>query len=257
MLTEAISKIESLVTQSRAVKVVEELSGSGLVALSNGSGGVNFIRKPRPARCHVVTSLESFAAAVKLYGAKAQATVWISMDHISCVLDDTVESLRLDGLGMELVPHRAFAILAQDRWMSQKQMVDLLRHDLVDCDIDPDTLLEAIRSLKFSVLEETTGKFQNTSAAMGKSVEAEVTGEIDLPEVAGFTFHPFPGLSTELNVNVSLMTTLFTEPENSRLRLSLQPGEMEESQVKALGALKERLQELLGQDQFPVLLGRP
>lgn len=252
MLEEAISKIESLAVTADRPHVIDQLSDKTRTALYV-NGDVRFLAKNPPPRSHSVTALGSLYQALLLFGSDL-SSVWLGMTRIVALLDHQINSHRDDTVQMVVVPHVAFALLRKAEWLSQQAMLTLLRHSLCDCAIDPAAMMDSIRCLKFAVKSEQTGKFTNTSAAMGRSVEAAVTGEINLPETVGFSFHPFPGLSGEVDVNVSVLCTLFTDPEAGLLKIEPQPGQIEEAERAALVALQKAI---VANTDVSVLLGSP
>lgn len=267
MLQEAMQFLsEQAIRADRGPRHFKEADGPTSLAIMQTDGSVSHVKKPIPARGHSVLDLESLCLAARRFGLvedgdkEAQASLWVSWGKVLLLCSD--DGHCEDRVTLPVVIHPAMNVLEStaSRWLEQKALIDLIRHDLAGCRIDPPSLLPAIRKLKFASVNEQTGEFSNTSAAMGKSVAAQVTGEADLPEIVAVEFHPFPGLPA-VNVNVTVFCTLFTDPLAGKLRLTPQPGQVDEAKRKALQELSSHLDNMLNDEQdqpnIPVLLGTP
>lgn len=253
MITEAIEKIVDLAESAANAEILQSLSDDRRIAIHAGAGNVVFVDKQPTSRNHHVGSIASLAGTVKLFAVNASA--WVDMQQVVAILDHSSTSHRTDRITLSLVPNEAFGVLAQSVWKRQDDLIDTLRHDLAGVQCDPKDTLASLRNLKFSTQSETTGKFTATSAAMGKSVASQVTGEIALPETVSFEFHPFPGLADEIDFTVVVFCTLFADPLKGLLRLAPQPGQIEEAQRKARQAVIDHLKTVLG--DIPVFMGTP
>lgn len=208
---------------------------------------------PVPARNHTVNTIESFAASVARYA--KEATVWCVLDRVTCVLADSDLSHRCDRVTLPVTASECFGVLARQDWTQQQQLIDTLRHSLAAAEIDPPNTLALLRNLKFSTQTEQVGKFTNASAAMGKSVASQVTGESDLPESVSVEFHPFPSLADEIDVAVVVWCTLFTDPASGKLKLAPRQGELEKARTQATRALAATVKGVIG--DTPLFIGTP
>ena len=211
--------------------------------------------RPIPARQHAVQTIESLAAAVKEYA--RSASVWVSLDKAVAILDDADGSHRCCSVTLPVTPAPYFGVLArcESHWLSQKAIIDILRHDLAGATIDPANTLSVLRNLRFEKNAEQTGAYTNTSAKMGKSVASQVTGESALPEVVSVEFHPYPAIQDEVDVSVIVFCTLFVDSDECKLRLVPQPGQLEAAKTKATMALRSAVQSAVG--DVPVFVGTP
>lgn len=261
MLEEALDFLDRQSRQAHGPHVISQLSDEHRVALDAGNGEVRFLEKKVPDRQHKVLSLESFVAAFGQFQIPGESSVWVAPMQIVGLLRHGPSSHRADQVLMQIEPNPVVAIIAKAAWMTQKKFVELLRHDLAGCDIDPPTLLSAMKFIKIDTRASTTGKIENSNAAMGNSIEAEVTGASELPELVTVEFHPYPGLAEEINVSVVVCCSLFVDAsrEGDNFKLAPQPGSLEEAQRKALKAISEALQLRLEsvERETPVLLGTP
>jgi len=259
MLTEAINTLVELADARRHPEILQELSDRTAVAFFDESKQVMFVNRKAPPREHHLADLQSLVAAVARYRDRDsdEGSLWVSLDQIVCVLDD--RHFRVNRLTLPLSPHEAFALLEHSKWMTQRQLIDLLRHDLCGCTLSPPSTLDTLRSLRFAVQAETTGKFTNSSSAMGKSVQAEVTGEIEIPETVAVELAPYPDLADDLDMTVTVYCTLFSDPEKGLLKLTPQPGQLDEARRRARLGVVHLIREMLDSDckDLPVFSGHP
>lgn len=214
---------------------------------------------PVPPRRHTVQTIESLAKTIAKYSATTPTdSVWVSLGRAVAVLDDSETSHRCDHVTLPVTPAPYFDVLAKcgKEWMTQKKLIDMLRHDLAGALIDPADTLSVLRNLRFEQNAEQTGNYTNTSAKMGKSVASQVTGEAALPEVVTVEFHPYPAIADEVDVAVIVFCTLFVDSDEAKLKLVPQPGQLEAAQTKATLALRSAVQDAVGVD-IPVFVGTP
>ncbi|WP_437224943.1 hypothetical protein SH661x_000391 [Planctomicrobium sp. SH661] len=256
MISDAIDKLAMLTRNADHPKVIPELSDNDRVALYvPGKKDIDFQTKSPTPRLHQVGTLSSLVEAAKLFGVTERYSIWVSMSQIVVVLDHDNASRRDSRVTMKLEPHVAFSKLEKSGWKCQQEIVDFLRHDLCDCTIDPPQTLDALKSLKFASQAETTGKISATTAGMGKSVAAQVTGETALPETVSFEFHPFPAFSEEVDVNVIVMCTLFSNPMEEVLKIEPHPGQLDEAKQMAQLAIVATLKQSF--EETPIFVGVP
>lgn len=212
---------------------------------------------PFPPRRLTVNTIESFVLAMKEYPSEMKDSLWVQLSSVVGMLDDEHESHRLDRVTLPLSPHSAFKTLAAagEKWMEQKRIIDLFRHELADCAIDPDNTLPVLRNLKMEAGSITEGKYDHTSAKLGKTVSAQVTGADTIPEIVTVEFHPYPALHEEIDTSIVVTCTLFVDAAEGKLRLSPQPGELELAEAKARIAVRDTLKKLL--PETPAFVGSP
>lgn len=257
MLQGALEYYANLAQRANSTEVLWKTDRKMVVVRADGS--IGNVDLPIPPRTSEVSSLASLAQASELYGQLEGSSIWVSGQRIVLVCNDGSPDVgfmyRDETVSMSITMHPAFAALGREEWRTQKQMVDFFRHTLADCTIDPSNVKESIKSLKWTTHDETTGNFSATSSSMGKSIQAEVSGAVALPEIVTVEFHPYPGLADEVDVNVVITCTLFTDVENAKLKLSPQPGQLEHAARIAREAVAKAIRELVG--ETPVFLGTP
>lgn len=253
MLAEMIKSITDLSQNQEHLRL---LFASEKSKTYDRKGTVLTVDLPIPARRHRVTDLESLVAAVEDMAEGLRPSIWVSEDQIVAVLDDGPNSHRLDVVSMSLELSPFFATLRAAKTLDQKQMVELFRHDLCGTTIDPLNTLSLLRNLRFTVNSEQTGTFTAGSAAMGKSVLAEVTGESALPETVTVEFAPYPALRDVVDCVSVITCTLFAYPHEGKLRLVPRPGEIEAAKMTAQHAVKEWISSNQS-GTTPVYLGTP
>lgn len=220
------------------------------------SEGVSFtVKKPSPDRKHQALSLNSLVDAMQEFSSDT-ASIWVSTKEIVGLCNHSEDSHRRDRVSMSLSPHHAFPILQNFNWMSQKQMISLLRESLTDCTFDQASFKDSIKSLKFDRSENSHSNIQATSVSMGRSINAKLTGEIDLPETVTVEFHPYPALAEEVDVSVAVTCSLIADPEEGKLKLIPHAGQIDEAYRKALVAVGDKVRELAG-ESIKVFLGTP
>lgn len=221
-------------------------------------GNVLAVDLPIPARRHSVETIDSLAHAVDKYG-RTVSSCWASLSRVVAILNDGSDEHRCCTVTLPVAPAPYFGVLEKcggdSGWMPQKALIDVLRHDLAGTTIDPANTLAVLRNLRFATQSEQTGAYTADSAKMGKSVASQVTGESALPEVVSVEFHPYPAIADEVDVSVLVFCTLFANPENGRLKLDPQPGQIQAAKTKATIALAKAVKDAVG--DVPVFVGSP
>lgn len=253
MLSEFLDKLNSLTAARKTPVVVRELSNDNTVTLAIDGELVSHYCPPTP-RVNRLDSIADLCDAIRRFAVdEAKAAAWVEPTSVVVILDETAKEAEQDRLVMRLSLNDAFETLRnlQNKWLTQKQAVNVLRHDLAGCQLGPDNLLASIRKLKFATKSEATGEFTNTSAALGRSVESQVSGEIELPEKFAVTFHPYPALNGEFpSLEVSVFCSLFTDPGEGTLRFAALPGEFDRCKREAAEEIKESIAENSAVDVF-------
>jgi hypothetical protein len=258
MISEAIKTLQQMSDEQKRLRHLPELTNSYYHYFDDGKGEiVAHVRLPRD-RNHEVGDLSSLVDAIERYSSDC-SSCWVSMDAVRVVLDD--DEIRCDSINLPLQPHEAFAVLEGKAWLEQRAMVDLVRHNLADCTLSPDWTLDALRTMTFRAGHEQTGRHSDHAASLGKSITAEVTGTDKLPKTVQVEFHPFPSLSDELDVAVTVHCTLFTDAVSCLIQLAPQPGQIDQAKRTALLGLKKLLDTSLAGvrtvKELAVLIGRP
>lgn len=263
MLAEFLDSILDLNNAARRITPIPCLESRRKTFFDVGNGLFQDVSKELPIRNHKVGDLESFCVAIERYlPDSGECSVWVSLKQAVAVFGDKTD-FRCDVVTLPVEPHFAFELLRVDKWRNQSEIVDLLRHDLASCEILPVETIDAVRSLKYGITEESTGKISHSSAVLGKSVTAQISGEFKIPEFVTVAFCPFPSVFDSISLNLSVACTLFTKPEAGALKLTPQPGEMERVERTAIEKLRrvisDELMTFKGRSlaDVPVLMGTP
>lgn len=257
MIKDAIQQITSLAEKAAGVKVISELSTPKRVALFH-NGKLTYEDRHPPPHVFEVATIESFLAVMDMVDVRSSCSIWVSSGGVVGLFDHSNLSHRLDRVTMGLDFHHLFELFDEDSSslceLSQEGMINTFRHRFVDCTIHPESTLDTIKTLQFSQHKESSGKFDADSVALGKSVAAQVTGKLRLPEIVSLSFHPYPALEDELNSQVTVKCSLTCCPINEELSLSPLPGQIEKAKNKARLDLAKLLR---SKTDIPVLVGCP
>ncbi len=251
MLSEMIDKIAELSAETDSLALLYETPRKRAY---DDHGKIVIDPKDIPSRSSTVFSLPSLVEAIKAYS-PGTASVWVAEGKIVVLLNDAADSYRDDRLTMNLPLSPFFGVLAKSAWLEQKAIIDMIRHDLCGTVIEPENTLNLLRQLKFTSSTEVSGTITNTSAALGKSAMAEVTGLGALPDTVKVEFSPYPSLREILDADVTVDCTLFAEAATAKLRLAPRPGELEAAKLTAMQLVQAKLVSQVG--TVPVYLGEP
>lgn len=162
--------------------------------------------------------------------------VWIHHGRVIVTLDETGE--RRERLGLELVqsePFRALTALAGN-WVGQREFVEALRVH-VNGVYSPETVIDTIRSLRWSQNEEGDSTVQTGRARFGRRVEAAIAGvaDKDLREIEDLTvtipvysnlFDEGPGWAPSPILS-TFRCAVDVHPTEQKIILKLKAGELD------------------------------
>lgn len=257
MISEAIQLLLNTGANGKRLIRLSELSHNTSVAYDKGDGEIIRHSVPAPYRTHHLTNIEDLCASLVKYGSPETTSVWVANTLIEGVLEDTDDSYREDKVFMEIQEHYAMNVLRRDcsRWQSQKELVEMVRHDFSDTIIDPGSFETSIKKLKFATASEEAGEYTHTSAAMGKSIEGKVTAAADLPERVSISFNMYPQLADQFGSLVKVECDLYTAPTDGELKLSPIPGQLEMAKRHGTGFVVNYLRDNL--EGYSVYSGYP
>lgn len=227
---------------------------------STGKIEVQAVRLPR--RNSTVLTLESFADAVELYGnADPASAIWLSLGigggKAVLVIDDAECRMDLVTFPISISPlMKTLSIGHEDA--SQSDMIRWIHHDLHCAGLDPDSFELAVSSLVWRQ-EDSEGKtVTQAKSTMGRSITAEVRGELPVPKRLTLLFNPLPSIHGYDN-DVRVECSVFVDVEEKTLSVLPLPGEIEAAMSETLNAMAEVIRSAIGEHSpdIPVLCGTP
>lgn len=256
MLAAFLSKIEEMTAANKKPIKLDDVSDVNETKYAI-DGEIVTVESPPTVRQNSLDSISDLCDAIgRFSGDASKSAVWVQPHFVRVEIDEETRKVARDELTMSLSLNPAFEKIAklEREWVSQKSAVDTFRHDLFACVVEPSSMIQSIRKLRFSTQSKETGEFTASSAALGRSVESQISGDIDLPEQFSIEFHPYPELHNEFpSLAVVVMCSLFTDAGRGMLKFAPLPGEIARCKREAAEAIKQRVAELSNVDTF---LGR-
>lgn len=227
-----------------------DLPGDGRTVVVESRGVLTDRAVPPPLRNHIVRSVADITAASQRWN--DSPVLWIDKDKLVLVTNDAD---RREFVTLPLEETRLYQTLCglEGKELDQQDLIHLLRFDLRDA-TGLETMLAAVRNLRFRSGESGQSNLQHGNESLGMSVEAEVTGAGDLPEtlLIGTPVFSNPGesvFSAEIELGLEI---------NSRRRLfylSPMPGSLEDAMHNAVENIRERVLEEIA--DLPIFYGSP
>lgn len=215
-----------------------------------------------PCREHMICDLASLATLVngpvsqadgELCAGRPHASVWHKGDKVVIVFDDSDESYRDDGAEWTLNPSKKFMSLIADapKARNQAAFIEFLVENLRDeLEASRPGLLGNLRNLRFKNNSEGTGNIQHNRASLGRQVEAEISGAIELPETLILNVRRW----ADMEYIVAVECYLKLDPLQETLALRPLADELQEAENKAQEWLHERITQEI---ECPVYYGTP
>lgn len=178
----AVEKIADLGRQASSVEL-HDLKAMGCPNSFLIKQGDTFDLREKPPR-HKVDKVQSLNGLIAASGRWKAATVWHEGTSIVALHDD---ERRQDSTSFLLQYAKTFQTIQSldgenPAFVTQKQMVRLLTHDLADA-LEPTLgLLNAIRQLSFQRKSDGGSTIEHGKESLGREVEDEVQGRTDIPE---------------------------------------------------------------------------
>jgi hypothetical protein len=253
---------------AKALEFVADLKAKSLVPVKLGTfdpetdhyvidGVIHEVHPDIPPRQHQADSLATLIEFVDKVpeSFSDSVAVWFDEDRVVAVLDNLQWRSNRITLDLDFTPQfKTLQRLAEKpEWHEQKPFIRLLRIDLADT-LTPATLLNPCRNLKWTTGTTVDSKVSRVGDQMGKSVNAAVSGEAEIPEEVTVGVRVFQNKGIEVRVLVRCAIEI--DHLNARLQLLPFPGEIEQAIDIALGAVDEILTSRL-HEGTPVYHGRP
>ncbi len=206
-----------------------------------------------PLRNHTVDSVEDLIAAAQVWG--TTGVIWLSQQAAVLVTDDQD---RREQVTLPLAFATVFDKLRslnshETARMDQATLIRLLRRELRKSP-NASVLLAAVRKIKFRQASSGHSDFTHGNESMGNAIEAEVSGADDIADmlVVPTNIYSNPG---EEQIVFQVTLDLEIDVQKQKFVLRPMPDEIDAAIAYALGAIKERLNEALGEKL--VLFGKP
>jgi hypothetical protein len=255
MLKEFLDGVVDLGRRATAISEVDAISAADGVYLDIG-GELVFQSFRRIARAHTALTLASFFDAAQSW---SDSTIWVGKNGIRCVRDaiateergrhPVFDEIKHDWLWNPLIDDRGE--LDEPEWRDQISMVEMLRHDFSAVQFDPDGFPSIVRQLKFSTSMDAAGDVAAHSAAMGKTVQAQIMGSENLPEDVTVKLLALPS-TPELGTAKTLKCSLFSRPDRGELKLAPVPGALD---LLFVSALRDAADMARSVTEHPVFVG--
>lgn len=194
MIKEAIDKIEGM--SSRYTKIDTESIRNKIIFLQP-DGSYKEKDDDATRRSIKVDSLYSFVAAVEHYRAIDRfsahaAAIFVDANRVVCHLDDSGDARY--SIGFSLVQADWFErfLVNAHPWVSQADLLRLLRTTLVDAVQPP--LVPLVRAVEWRAKSESRAANDRGAESLGRSVERAVSTVDKLPEFVDVTIKPWKNL---------------------------------------------------------------
>ncbi|MDD4888299.1 MAG: hypothetical protein PHU85_00070 [Phycisphaerae bacterium] len=216
------------------------------------SGGMREgLALPAAHRAHRVGSLDDFLRACERWG--EHGTVWHSEANVTLLIDD---EYRRDGVFFPLQFSEQFERLRKlraEQRLNQVGIIRLLRHDLVGA--VPGDLVPLFRKLDFKRRSDGTTNIQHGRESLGRSVEAEVSGTADLPELITADIRVYRSVGIIWKKSVRM--TLDVDPANEVFYLCPEPDALEAAIQSTQDDIANTLSAGLVDDPPRIFYGEP
>lgn len=248
-----------------ALEFLHDLSvrGKSPVLLSDGrekkryfipqSGQTQDIDKDAPARSHQCDSLaDLIALALRFKGEGKSPVVWFNENAVELVINDGGH--RDDRVVLDLRHSDLFATIAAldpKQWHQHKPFIRLLRVDLFGA-LDPSTLLEPVRRVRFE--NGVTTRVENTRVkeSLGRDIISSVKTDVETPDyvILRAPVYATQGVTTEASIKAAFEM----DPSRGEFQLAVLPDEIDNARSFALDQLRADLAAGLG-DSVPFWRG--
>lgn len=246
MIQDAIEEIARLARAGDAIKapviVCPPQEQGRRYLLTTADGGYEWRDIKAAPRNHTALSLKTILD----FADSANEEIWVSRSKVVALLLGRLESVTFT---LALSPQMQLLSQAHRSPLSQKELVKVLRTTLAATGGD-EQLLKAVRLLKWTNQQRAEGEIQQKKQSLGKSILAEVEG--DIPESAVFRVPVFDNGSLR-SVVASIPVALDVDAESQRFTLIPMANAIED----ALTSGEKQIIELLDETDAKVYHGNP
>ena len=227
MLRELYDRIQS--TAANAKGLVLTPVNDEVYALHPVDGTVSIYAKDQPPQAGELLSVGDLAITLSTYANDSHIPVcFVSNSEVELCIDAT--DRQRNTWTLHLFTSERWEKLSKGVSFSQKALVRWLRENEV-----PTTVVQSFRKLQFNRRSDGTRTVEHGKESLGRSVEAEVNGSIDIPEeiqidVRVFKNHPFVG---------RLILGVEIDHENERVEFFPIESSLDSVQEQALASVYE------------------
>lgn len=263
MFKEALELIQGTAQRAAGAEILQIPGDGRSCYVRFGDEIKRFVVEAKP-RGHLVDSLDDLIEFVAWYCHRLEpsdCTVWHSRDGVTAVLD---ESDRRDHCTFPLEFSDEWKTVSDlGAWLDQRQFIRLLSVPLAGALDDPG-LISKFRQLDWSMQQEAKGVVQRGKESLGKSIAAQVTAAVDLPEEIDLYVPVYTNRGERDRHRVRC--ALDIDPHKQVLQLVPMPNELHTIVEEAQDSIRSRLvaaskrQTAVGDDESPlfsVFSGKP
>lgn len=223
-----------------------------------GQGAVRTVAEPHP-RAYKAGSIDALASMVGSWGNNpgALSAIWFNRQGVFAYFDETTRRDRV-AIDFQHTPQMKRLLCLNDKqWMSQKEILKLLRIDLHGCLESEPGLIPLLRRVVFKADQGSVGQVLPGKASLSREMRAQVDGDTELPETVGMNATIFESLPYASKI----LCALEVNPESPEKPFSIfpLPGECEAAIQAAEKSVGDRLAALLADagTDVPLHYGRP
>lgn len=257
MLMEAIQYVFDqgfLKATSALARVLKEVPSDGRTIVIEHAGKLIDRAVPPPLRAHSVDSVNDLVNAAKRW--TTDPVIWVSERNVVLAIDDKD---RRETVTLPLIKSHTFKTIESLRShdngrMDQTTFVRLLRRDFRKSP-DAATMLSAVRKIKFKSYSDGHSDIGHGNESLGKTIENEVTGAQDFPELMIVPCSVYMNPGEEI-VETSIGMDMEIDAKTQRFILRPMPDETEAAIARALASIQQRIGAGLGKE-VPVFYGSP
>lgn len=234
----AIREIERLATENKKVKF--HTSGIGaeprdVYYVENPDGELE--RHVAEKLCqYTLQTPEEFTRFAEAEGDDEKKIVFYNSDHLVFFHD---EEARRDAAYCKLTHTEQFVWLRDQckGFLSQRDMIRLLRITFRGCLSDETNLLTLVRNLKWSTGDDSAGNFQHGKESLGRAIESKVSGDSSIPEETRLSIPVWNEFGYRHLVSVAI--EIF--PADKTFKLTPFPQELDQAILYGLDEIEELL----------------
>lgn len=250
MLKEALQYLWDSARSSQKA-VILQVPGDGRTCTVDQDGKLVTLTIAPPLRAHQVDSVADLIAAAGKWN--TAPVIWLNDTCPVLIIDD---GDRREKVSLPLKKTKQFSFLENlksDHGFDQVAMIRALRVDLPGAEKRAE-LITSIRTLKWRTSSEGSVDIQHGKESLGKSVENEVTGQGQIPELVVVTCPVFRNPGEEQN-QFGIGCDLEIDSADQEFIFRPLPDEIENATASALNDIRSRLVNAL--PSVTILYGKP
>lgn len=243
----------------KVLKVAEE--PDHVYYLASPQGTVQRVEAEPEPRDHHVLDIPSLVRFVEPFVGEQEVEIWYHRARVVAILDSDIRRDQVN-LCLEFSPQLQALRHLEGKATphGQKEFVRLLRVTLAGC--VPSGLIDVVRHMKFRVNSSGEGVISHGKSSVGRTLEAQLTGEKEIPEEVNLEVPIWNGFQSHRKFRVPCAIEI--DPAAEKISLTPLPGAIEEAvrlAEECLGnLLNEELVDTIVESSLPhvqVLYGTP